>query len=189
MLVLFARILVPGDVLAQLAGDEQVEVAVEIDIDGANVVGRLIGGDEVVGKSSAAVVFKPPGLLVAVGAGGGVQIAVAIHIDDDERVRLLQCFVDGVLAPHGGLEPDHTVAVAARGDEIGLAVAVDIGGLNVCRSNLAFGDQSFGPGFVGSRGASHQANHSPLFGSAWGPPLAPSEISGRPSPFTSPTPK
>src|SRR5687768_4694896 len=110
------RIFIPSDVFAPSAGNEQVESAIFIYVERADVVGFLVAGDEVVGEFSFAVVFEPPGFLVAVRAGGGVEIAIGIHIENDEGMWFFERGVDGMFAPCRCFKPDDAGAVTAAGE-------------------------------------------------------------------------
>src|SRR5688572_11309572 len=100
-----------------------------------------------VGEVSFSIIFEPPGFLISVSAGGSVEIAIGIHIQDDQRMGLFERGVNWMLAPGRPLEPHHAVPVAAAGDEIRFPVAVDVAGLNISGSDLFFGDDVFLPGF------------------------------------------
>src|SRR5262245_9534910 len=144
---LLSRVFIPNHVLAQLSGDEQVQVAILIQIDGPNVVGRLIDSDQVTGEVSSAIVLKPHCVPITVGAGSSVDIAVTVHIDDDQAVGLLQRLMDDVFVPQGRLKPDDAASVAARRHKIHLAVSVHIRWLNICSTGLLIRDHPLRPGF------------------------------------------
>jgi hypothetical protein len=88
---LFAGVFVPGDVVAGAAGNQKIQVAVLIQFEGADVAGLLAGGDKMIREVSLAIVLEPPSLLVTVSAGGGVEITIAIQIDDNEGMGFLVC--------------------------------------------------------------------------------------------------
>jgi hypothetical protein len=150
---LLAGIFVPGNVVARAPGDQEIEVAVLIHVKGADVVSLLIAGDEMVGKVSLAVVFEPPSFLVTVGAGGGVEVPIAIHIQDDQGMGLFERGVNRVLRPGRSFKPDDSLPVSAAGDEICFSVVVDVARMNVGRADLLVGDDAFLPGFGGVFGS------------------------------------
>jgi len=115
--LLFARILKPNHVLARLPGNEQVQVAVEVQIDRSDVGGRLVTAHKVTRESPVAVVLELHCLSIAISPRGGVDVVVAIQIYDHQRLWFQQQFVDHMLFPSGSLKPDHTATMSARGNE------------------------------------------------------------------------
>ena len=114
-----------------MPGDEGVEVAVGVHVDKADVVGGLVGVDDVGGEFAFAVVLEPRGFAAEVGAGNGVDIAIAVNVADLQAVRGEEFSVDVVGFPIGILLPNEAGAVAAAGDDVELAVAIDVGGQDV----------------------------------------------------------
>ena len=62
LMILFQRVLIPHNILALLAGDEGIKVAVLIHVHKPNVVGTLIVVDYMGFEFSFAVILKPCGL-------------------------------------------------------------------------------------------------------------------------------
>ncbi len=138
---LLERTLVPDEIAALLTRDEEVESPVTADVDGANVVGCLVLTDDVRRELSLAVVFEPRGDLVVLGASRRVDVTVAVDIRDGEAVRAVERLVDGAALPRRlrvarRLEPDDSSAMATRADEVDLAIAVDVDGMDVRRTEL-----------------------------------------------------
>src|SRR5262245_53806538 len=96
-----------------------------------------------------AVVFKPPSLLVAIGAGRGVQVAIAIHIQNDQAMGFFQSGVDRMFPPGWAFEPNHSIPVSAAGNEINFPILIDVAGMNIGRTNLLLSNDMFLPRFGG----------------------------------------
>ena len=60
---------------------------------------------------------------------------------------VLECRMDRMFAPVRRFKPDHAVAMAAAGEEIRFAVAVQVARVDIGRADLVFGDDMFFPGF------------------------------------------
>ena len=127
---LLTRVLVPDNIPALLSGNQQIQVPVEIDIDGSDVIGGLSRRDDMRFEIAFPVVLEPGGNLTAVSARGGIDVSVVIHVDDLKTVRKLKIRIDVVNLPVRRFKPDHAHAVAARRDEVNLAIAIDVGLLN-----------------------------------------------------------
>ena len=63
-----------------------VEIAGAVHVHEADVVGGLIVVDDVGGKPAFAIVLKPSGLATDVGAGGCVDVAIAVDVADLQAV-------------------------------------------------------------------------------------------------------
>src|SRR5262245_60929086 len=116
-----------------------------------SIVGSLAASDEVCLKSAVAVVFKPGGAgrfatVVNGRAGDRIDIAVTVYALDRKRMPVHVWRVDVVRFPIGCFEPYESFAVPARGDEVGLAIAVYVCHDNVARAFLALRDQVLLPG-------------------------------------------
>ena len=112
-----SRILVPDYVLALLSGNERVEVSVNIDVDGSDVVVGLFLRDDVCLELAFAVALEPGGNLAAISAGCGVDVSVVVHVDVLQTVRKFEVWIDVVDGPGFTVvgwvfEPDDSMTVA-----------------------------------------------------------------------------
>ena len=79
------RVLEPNDVIASVAGDENIEVAIVIHVDGASVVGALIAADDSFGELALAVIFIPSSHVHRILATGHrIDVAIVIQIGEVE---------------------------------------------------------------------------------------------------------
>ena len=75
------RVLEPNDVVASVAGDEDVEIAVCVHVDGAGVVGTLLAADDSFGELALAVIFIPSSdVHRIIAAGNRIDVAIVIQI-------------------------------------------------------------------------------------------------------------
>ena len=139
------------------AGGDDLELAVAVEVGGDGFEGMgIVFTDDMLAPfagGGAAFVFVPDDLVVVEGDAGGVvrgqhaerhdnvDVAVAVHVDG-ASVDGLGRVVDDVLLPAlvGGvapvLIPGELIADAGGGDEVEVAVAADVDGVDVAR----FGD-------------------------------------------------
>ena len=73
-------ILVPDDVLALLARDQDIEVAVVVHIHEPNVIGSLILVNVVSKETAFAIILEPGGDEAVPRAGDRIRIAVAVDV-------------------------------------------------------------------------------------------------------------
>ena len=79
------RVLEPNHVVAGVAGDENVEVAVGVHVDGAGVVGTLLAADDSFGELALAVIFIPSSDVHRIlAAGHRIDVAIIIQIGEVE---------------------------------------------------------------------------------------------------------
>ena len=79
------RVLEPNDVIASVAGDENIEVPVGVHVDGASVVGALLTADDSFGELALAVIFIPSSDVHRIlAAGHRIDVAIVIQIGEVE---------------------------------------------------------------------------------------------------------
>src|SRR5262249_49080236 len=137
----------PDHILAFLACHQDVQSAIAVHIDEADLVRRLVFMDPMLGEAARAVVFEPRQNPRVLGAYGEIGAAIAIDVAGREPMRSDVSGIDLVRLPFRRFEPDHALSMPAAGEKIGLAVGVQIDNLNVGGSFLVAGDQVFGPRF------------------------------------------
>ena len=116
-----AAVAVPGDLVADAGGGDEVEVAVAVYVDGVDVArfGDVVLDDVL--DPAVVAVFVPEDLVAFAPVGGGdVELAVAGEVGDGDVVGAGDCaFVDVVELPRGG---QAGVAVEGEVEEAGADV-------------------------------------------------------------------
>ena len=127
-----------------MTGNENVEIAIPIHIDGGQVVAALVGTDHVFYEFTIPFILipcsHPVGFLTASNCG---EMSVAVNVGHSETVRKLDFGIDLDLFEVRASKPKYAFAVTARRHVIGVPVAVEIGGHNVCRSFFVFSQQKW----------------------------------------------
>src|SRR5215831_5942350 len=137
----------PDHILAFLARHQDVQSAIAVHVDEADLVCRLVFMDPVFGEAAPAVVFKPGQNPRVLGTDREIGAAIAIDVADRQTVRSDVSGIDLVRLPLRRFEPDHALSMPAAGEKIGLSVSIQIDDLNVGGAFLVPGDQVFGPRF------------------------------------------
>src|SRR5262249_41226737 len=137
----------PDHILAFLARHQDVQSAITVHIDEADLVRRLVLMEPMLGEAARAVVFEPSQNPRVLGADGEIGAAIAIDVAARQTVRSDVSGIDLVRLPFRRFEPDDALSMPAAGEKIGLPVAVQIDDLNVGGAFLVPGDQVFSPRF------------------------------------------
>ena len=101
-----------------MPGDERIEISVAVHVHQADVVRSLIIVDDVGGEFAFAVVLKPCGFATEIGAGDGIDVAVAVDIAHLQAMRRGEVGVDVMKIPARILVPQQPLPVAAAGDDV-----------------------------------------------------------------------
>ena len=108
-----------------------------------------MGGVEVVTlECASAIVEVNREALTLEATAGGVDVSVLIEVGEGEAVRGEHFVIDEMLFPVWPFEPEDADAVTVGGEEIGLAVAIEVARKNVGGSGFVLGHGDAGPGLV-----------------------------------------
>src|SRR3954467_12614751 len=107
--------------------------------------------NSMLGELALAVVFKPRQDSRVFGANHEIRTAIAVNIAGRQAMRPDVAGIDFMRLPVWSFEPHNALSVSPAGEEIGLAVAVEVQYQNVSGALLVPGDDMFrpGPGDVG----------------------------------------
>src|SRR5262249_47284566 len=129
-----AVVLVPGDLVIGERGGQHVGVAIPVHVRRRHRLGPVGGGADGVqreGRDGGAVILVPGDLVVVVGSGQHVGVAVAVHVRRTHRACSGGTGGDGAQGEAGRsgpvvLVPGNLVVAERGGQDVEVAVAIQI---------------------------------------------------------------
>ena len=101
--------------------------------------------DDTLGETALAVVLVPSDHVAFLAAGHAVNVSIAVDVTDGEVMRPHHVRVNLVQHEIGALEPEHSLAVATRGEDVHDAIAVEVRGQCVRGAGLVDRDGPLEP--------------------------------------------
>ncbi len=147
------QVLPPGDVVGREGRAEHIAVGVVVEVGGDKGIGagKAVGNRAVSPTGAAAVQVLPPGEGIGAEAcGEDVQVGIAVHVVGVDIERSAEIAVHEMGEPVGAgaihvFPPLDVIERVSRADDVGTAVAVDIGGAHGVNPREGGIHNGFGP--------------------------------------------